>query len=125
MNIIYSHQEKAVRLRRDRDSSVIISERDRVHVKLFLGRSLLSKTILITIFIGQMLSEAGGIFLGLYTAVTYLSLFAKAIKTQRLGPPWQCGRMKSISPTNLPRVPEQRLELHPVSIYAQTELHVL
>lgn len=46
-------------------------------------------------------------------------------KTQRLGPPWRCGKMQSISPICLPGAPKQSLEPHPANIYAQAELHVL
>lgn len=87
--------------------------------------SFLSEKILIMLFIGQLLNVVGEICLGLYTATVYLILFAKALKTQRLGPPWQCGRVQSISSTTLPRAPQQSLKPHPASIYAQTELYAL
>jgi len=80
---------------------------------------------LTTLFFGQMLSVVGEICLGLYIVTVYLILFAKVIKTQRLGPPRQCGSRQTITSTNLPRAPQQSLERHPASIYAQTELHVL
>lgn len=80
-----------------------VRETERAYVKLFMGRPFLSETILITLFIGQMLNVVGEICLGLYSATVYLILSAKATKPQRLGPPWQCSRMQSISPTNLPR----------------------
>lgn len=96
-----------------------------MYVKLFLRRPFLSEVILIMLFIGQMFSVVGEICLGIYTTTVYLILFAKAIKPQGLGPPWQRDRMQSISPTNLLSTPYQSLEPHPASIYAQTELHVL
>lgn len=81
-----------------------------------------------------MLSVVEEICLGLYTTIVYLILSAKAkatppphptSKTQRLGPQWQCGRMQTISPSNLSRAPQESPEAYPASIYTPTEFHVL